>query len=420
MSVKNSHISLRRIMMSLIMIALLQSEWSAAESETELSTSSIIERYEAAIAVARRSIMSGELTRTRHNPRGTDSMKTFVEWDRAWDGLRLSTRGKAWKVDEKGDRDDRGAVDFRDLVTPDLGFHIGGALGQPPRRARITRDRAATSAKYNDSVYSNAGGSFLDGFASLGGIGDQSLAELMKKPGTRVVTSDEIFHGEPCKKVTAETNDYRAELWFASQKAFNCVGFTVEHGVIPGFNDEKGQPFRRHRTTLDSVRFDQVSGRWVPIAGRLVTTIERQDGSEIVDEAIVLRKRVQLDPDFDASRAFELTGIPDGCRISVDEAGGSIEFEWRGGKVVPRFDESLIQRIEEEMRPIPEQGRPAAAQPQAKPAPSPNPNPNAPESTQPLATNASGTHLTIIVVAGVVALAAVVAVIVARSRRQTR
>jgi hypothetical protein len=104
-------------------------------------------------------------------------------------------------------------------------------------------------------------GEFLDGKTTFGGLEARSLVELLKMPGTQITMADDVLQAEPCKKLMVTSPEYRAEVWFAPGKSFQCTRFSVEHGPRIGLDDENGRPLKRYRRSLDSVGFREIGCR---------------------------------------------------------------------------------------------------------------------------------------------------------------
>lgn len=131
---------------------------------------------------------------------------------------------------------------------------------------------------------------------------------LQKALPTAAVAVDPI-DAKKCLRVTALIGRETYRVWFAPFYGWQVLQAEVYAGD-------------RRIYALEGVEFREIENHWVPVACR----VQQADGGGYVYR----RSRVELKPDFEALKAFELP-ISDGSEVRVEGRGGP--FFWKNGRI---------------------------------------------------------------------------------------
>lgn len=408
--------------MWIMTMILALAEISVAAVPSEGKVNELVDSFSRAAAWTKQAAVVGKSEYTGTDERESGEARRIVhEFRRFRDGNRIDYRALTYSLDASGQKDLSSELELRKLAMPGASLTYGKEIARPPRSVDFSKLPEEAKTAFDDVSFNENLGTFLDGRVRGSQLGTIDLVSIFEEHVSQTTVREETIGKTACYVLEATVAGVQYRAWLSRDKDFNCVRYEIEHKERQDFTDKDGRPFSSFQKRCDLTEFKQIDGTWVPVQGTLTTTITRQDGSRVVNVISTNRQQVELRPDFDKLGAFLLNDIPDGTRIGAigEWANTGVEFEWRGGKIVPRFDETLIQRIEEEMRATPERGRPATAPPQAKPAPVPGRIESNPAKPSP--PNSTGTKfLGLGIAAAVVVLAVIVAVVIARSRRQTR
>jgi len=93
-----------------------------------------------------------------------------------------------------------------------------------------------------------------------------------------------------------------------------------------------GKQLKDYSVVVDSVKIEDINGVFIMTAGNMTVTQIYTDGYRITSACDFRFSNINLNPDFNALKAFEIN-VPDGTPVTdVDFPGGS--FEVRQGKIV--------------------------------------------------------------------------------------
>jgi hypothetical protein len=138
-----------------------------------------------------------------------------------------------------------------------------------------------------------------------------------------------------CRVVKVAGDGWKLEAWIVPQRGYNFGQLVFQH-------DYRGQ--RSIHTINDMVHQQLPDGRWVVVEGKSrIAWYPNVDDPKRVREVLqeIRREVIDLDPDFEALKAFDLPPIPNGERVRVlmvDEHGEAVDDpvrrEWRDGRPV--------------------------------------------------------------------------------------
>lgn len=123
-------------------------------------------------------------------------------------------------------------------------------------------------------------------------------------------------------------------------------------------------PLAQLRVTVEDIKYTEFDGQLFPVSASVTEHFKYADGNSLKILSSHTRHDVQLDPDFDAMRAFVLEA-PDGTPVSyisgyritatndknyspgIDvRSRTGVMYEWHRGKVVPSVDRTAIETLE--------------------------------------------------------------------------
>jgi hypothetical protein len=121
---------------------------------------------------------------------------------------------------------------------------------------------------------------------------------------------------------------------------------------LPPSRGPRPLPPRARKTrfafTLRTSRFERIGDVWIPTAGDWETTTQYEDGRVITEKTHHERSSVDLSPDFAAMGAFR-PKVRNGARASVVGKQSIVPLYWRDGKIGPMVDESVLERLDQNL-----------------------------------------------------------------------
>lgn len=195
-------------------------------------------------------------------------------------------------------------------------------------------------------------GWFLDGNISDQIYGLFTFATALKLGKVQPNAPEENLGDIPCRVVDVVGDSWELRVWVAPTRDFNFARFTFDSKADPKIGRKEVH------CDIKQIKYQQLQdGKWIIKAGTFQFTAPFKDRGERGYETTVTRTFVDLNPDFEKLKAFDVPAIPDGERVLLEETDESgkrkqsgVKHMWKDGKVVPAYDPKVIERIERQMR----------------------------------------------------------------------
>ncbi|OHB59494.1 MAG: hypothetical protein A2167_01340 [Planctomycetes bacterium RBG_13_46_10] len=184
----------------------------------------------------------------------------------------------------------------------------------------------------------------------LGYIGNDSRVDVNLKNAKQISMQPEpeIINGSVCYVVQADTAYGDYTLWLDSAHGFQPARIEASREKGDIINVTKHQPppdktiEAKDSLVIDSIKFKEVKGVWVPVEGRVRRNIEWVDGCFKKDEIHFKTTEIILNPDHDALGSFadpiknqELDPeLVNGTRVRLGKE--RLECIWRDGRIVDK------------------------------------------------------------------------------------
>lgn len=124
-----------------------------------------------------------------------------------------------------------------------------------------------------------------------------------------------------CRVVEGTTRFGHVSAWFAPEdRNYSLVKYTILQGA--------GDTYRSASITVTIDELQQVDGLWLPKSGHMTEDWRFLDGGVILRDTAVQLKSIDINPDFNAKRTFDLAQhVPNGSVWSyLDNQGGSVRL----------------------------------------------------------------------------------------------
>jgi hypothetical protein len=167
------------------------------------------------------------------------------------------------------------------------------------------------------------------------------IDKLLKDSDVKMQVQSENWNGYSCRVVTADTSNGKYKLWFAPEKGYSIVKATKAekggdiHCAHP--NPEGLSGFAE----FEVAKMIEVDGVWIPteihFKGKTVFASGDYNGAESVCKI----NTVNLNPDHELLKSFEIDDIRNGARVTVIGTPG-ITYTWQDGKLVSNVDKAVI------------------------------------------------------------------------------
>ena len=174
------------------------------------------------------------------------------------------------------------------------------------------------------------------------------IDKLLEDSDIEMQAQNEIVNGYSCRVITADTSNGKYKLWFAPENGYSIVKATkAEKGgdIHCGSPNPKGLSGFR---VLEVYKMIEVNGVWIPTEIRLKgkTTFANGDFSQI--ECACKINTLNLNPDHELLKSFEIDDIRDGANTMVYGVD-NIQYIWQGGELIPNIDKVTMDTIDEEV-----------------------------------------------------------------------
>jgi len=256
------------------------------------------------------------------------------------DGDRFSSKATTGTFNSSGPIP--GESQYRyNLYTETVAIQARGAVNLSELHATWAAPKNALR-KYEQNTST---GSFLEG--KVFGCGLNTVAEMLQLAENLQVSPDTETVGETeCYVLSGDTTYGRVRAWIAPSRGYYALRYEISKTATDLFDDAPvgDQGVERGIMTLDDVQVEKIDGAWVATSGTLSQETILSDGKTIRSEERAVRTEIDLDPDFDAVKAFEID-LPEGTPVTLDEFPG-IRYQWREGKLTPVVDDAAICQID--------------------------------------------------------------------------
>jgi len=162
---------------------------------------------------------------------------------------------------------------------------------------------------------------------------------------------EETLAGIPCRVVDVVGDSWELHVWVAPSRGYNFARYKFDSEANPKIKRAE------FHTDIDQIQYEQLAnGTWIIQGGRLLNLAPDSHGGQHGDETVVNRTSIDVSPDFEKLKAFELPPIPDGTPVFIRKADGDgneikddsgVENVWKDGKVEsgPAFDPKVIEQM---------------------------------------------------------------------------
>ena len=196
-------------------------------------------------------------------------------------------------------------------------------------------------------------GWFLDG-----NISDQiydlfTFATALKLGKVQQNAPEEKIGDIECRVVHVVGDSWELRVWVAPTRDFNFARFTFDSKADPKIGRKEVH------CDIKQIEYQQLQdGKWIIKGGTFRYTAPFKDRGERGEDIIVARTFVDVNPDFEKLKAFDVPAIPNGERVLIEKADESgkkkrdsgVKRMWKDGKIVPAYDPKVIERIDQQMK----------------------------------------------------------------------
>jgi hypothetical protein len=260
------------------------------------------------------------------------------------------------RVDVQTTRRDNGKPlrSWRSIVN---GWYVSYEV-PPPGKTALSGLYAADGSSFAGAAVPSGWGVF-DGYVA----GDYVRFSDLLRSAAKVETAQEQVDGCRCLALKTDLPDYGSyQVWldpaadYLPRKAavtktagnYWC-GTRLEQWTKLAPRGSRGTVrLQSVSYTMDHAKFDQVQGRFFPLACR-VTRIQRYEDGNVESTIMDCRRTAQdLDPDFEGARAF-VPELRQGARLAnlVDQ---HLPYQWSDGAPVPLVEAGLVAQMDRTAR----------------------------------------------------------------------
>jgi hypothetical protein len=195
-----------------------------------------------------------------------------------------------------------------------------------------------------------------------------TFSEILHKSTRKIVRPEpEVVDGHKTVVLDAETPYGRYTLWLDPECNYNPrrievhkagkdlfdkrpISEPVKHTLLPpgAISDHPRQTRKEWSLVADKIEILNKDGAFIPVSVSVTTMETYVNGQQCVTKVQHRREDVDLNPNFAALHAFEMSA-PDGTpAIFLDDKhpASGIAFVWRLGKIVPAVDQNAVKSID--------------------------------------------------------------------------
>jgi hypothetical protein len=323
----------------------------AASSDVD----ALLEKYDDGAKWQRSVIITGDSQTDLSGYREPGQGPTVVKYQIAFDGSRWLL-----KTDQSPIGDDGRLLPGREvnayLLSPNresqmVGIKIDPVSSKVLGGFALQRLQNAQERQQSLESASEYGGALR---AYAPGTGSLSLIDLVRASKDRDALPEKEIDGMRCIGAAAVTPYGKVQLWFAADRGFNIVQWSLQRNASDLFGNgplseqvfsNPSSPANAAVDQLTAVQLKQIGEFWVPMKGRLTRTIAIADGRKQTEVETFDRSSVRINPDFEREHVFSLD-VPDGTSVGYIDVPGGVQYEWRGGQVVPAVSRESIRLLD--------------------------------------------------------------------------
>jgi hypothetical protein len=267
------------------------------------------------------------------------SMKTYFRNEFRNDGQRHCLRAYQWgNVGSASKMTPEDRASYMSMYWDGEQYYSHSAIINQPQPGYGTFKKGADAkaeAQTAISVTAEPTSGYVRGYSGASRERLDTIVRRARQVSVRDKT--ETVNGSECYVLDARTDSGTMALWLDPAHAYHLAKATVKVG--PG-DLWLGKPLGKganHTTSLESVRFAQVDGLWVPIGSESTQNLQwAQRGEFSTSKLHYERTEVIVNPDHDALGSFRPETDPElknGTLFHIP--GDTTKYIWQGGKLVP-------------------------------------------------------------------------------------
>jgi hypothetical protein len=256
-------------------------------------------------------------------------------------------RGSIFSYDANGNADPNRNHTLNEILTEYRYVSFGRPANEQLRGAVVGRD---VNDKLQGLLDDPGNGAPLWG--RIFGNDHKSVADLLAESDD-LKMSQETLDNTPCYVLKGTTRYGKVSAWIAPQKGYSALKWMIEKKK-PNLFGDKPTSAESWIAVFDSVRFQEINGRFVPVAGVFTLGDSYPDGQRYSTREQFTISDIQLNPDFASMSAFKID-LPNGMRVYSPDAPG-ILYKWKDGEVVPDVDSHAFEEIDKTIEGLQNQG----------------------------------------------------------------
>jgi hypothetical protein len=194
----------------------------------------------------------------------------------------------------------------------------------------------------NDEIY----GGFLEG--RLPGVSKSNL--LADAFSEITLVGQETVNDFNCFIIESKTPYGRITAWVSSELDYNFLKLILHKENNDLFNDKglKESTLSDWKVVIDQVKYEKIEDHYIAVQGRYTRKAMFKDGRLKTTEILTTRENININPEFDALKAFT-PKIPDGT-ILLNRDFDDIPYEWIDGKFVPYIEDIALEHLENNIK----------------------------------------------------------------------
>jgi hypothetical protein len=193
-------------------------------------------------------------------------------------------------------------------------------------------------------------------FGRIDGINHKGIAGLLGESNNlRLHDKQENLNGVSCYVLEGTTKYGKVTAWIAPEKGYNALKWVFERNRDDLFDDLFGNaplsarwPELQGGTSVfecvEMQEVNDVNNVFVPKSSLFTDTTKFTNGTKWRNQTEYTVSDIQLNPDFEALRAFKVD-LPNGTRVFVMEFPG-VRYIWQNGKIAPNVDAPTFKEID--------------------------------------------------------------------------
>jgi hypothetical protein len=256
-----------------------------------------------------------------------------------YDHGRAEWRGRTFLYDKDGNVDPNVNLEISEIFSDNRYIAYDTPVNKPLTRAFVSNNASDHLQSALDD--SGKGGPL---WGRIYGNNCKNIADLLAE-SSGLAVSEEIINDVNCYLLQGTSKYGNVAAWIAPQMGYSALKWSIEKRKGLDLLDDKLSPMDSWAAVFDSVRFQEINGRFVPTTGVLVHTMvpDKEFGKVVVREDYTVSD-IQLNPTFDSMGAFK-ADFSNGLRIYAEESPG-IRYKWNNGAVVADIDGQTFEEID--------------------------------------------------------------------------